>query len=169
MKINQDTIDLISQFETLHDGDLSQIGLQPKLCPAGIWTVGFGHALLDGNGQFLRGKAYETEAYRQYGYLTEQGAEALLAQDLVVFGKGVEKLLTASPMSNEFGAMVSLAFNIGLGAFAKSSVLRHFNDYHKLLAADAFLMWDKATVNGKRVVLPGLVRRRQAERLLFLR
>ena len=168
-KVNQDTINLVKHFEGIHDGDLSAIGLQPKMCPSGVWTVGYGHALTDQSGHFLRGQSGEEEAYRQYGYLTEQGAEALLEQDLNEFSHDVERLLQAPAMSNEFGAMVSLAYNIGINSFAKSSVLRNFNAYHKLLAADAFLLWNKATVNGKRVILPGLVRRRQAERLLFLK
>lgn len=167
--LNADTITLIKQFESLHDGDLSKIGLQPKQCPAGVWTVGYGHALRGHDGHYLRGKEDEAEAYKHYGYLTEEGAEALLQQDLAEFSSDVERLLTLPATSNEFGAMVSLAYNIGINNFAKSSVLRHFNANHKLLASDAFLLWTKATVNGQRKVLPGLVRRRQAERLLFLK
>ncbi len=167
--VNQETIDLVKHFEGLHDGDLTTIGLQPKQCPAGVWTVGYGHALRGGDGHFLRGPDGEIEAYRQYGYLTEQGAEELLAQDLHEFAQDVDRLLIMPATSNELGAMVSLAYNIGINAFAGSTVLRRFNNNQKLLAADAFLLWTKATVKGKRVRLAGLVRRRQAERLLFLR
>lgn len=168
-KVNQETIDLIKRFEGLHDGDLSKIGLQPKLCPAGVWTIGYGHALRGEDGHFLRGKAGEAEAYRRYSFLTEQDAEELLAQDANEFAHDVERLLLRPATANEFGAMVSLAYNIGINAFSGSTVLRRFNQGQTLQAADAFLLWNKATVNGKKVVLNGLVRRRQAERLLFLK
>jgi lysozyme len=55
MSVNQATINLIKHFESLHDGDLSKIGLQPKQDCAGIWTVGYGHALRNNNGAYLRG------------------------------------------------------------------------------------------------------------------
>jgi lysozyme len=168
MKINTATLELIKRFESLHDGDLSVIGLQPKQCPAGVWTVGYGHALRGGDGHFLRGKEDEQEAYLQYGYLTEQGAEALLLEDTEEFAADVERLLLKKPTENQFGAMVSLAYNIGINAFAHSSVMQFFNQGQMSDAADAFLSWNKGTVKGKKVVLNGLVRRRQAERLLFI-
>ncbi len=174
VKVCQEAIDLIKEFESLHDGDLSKIGLQPKLCPAGVWTVGFGSALRDHNGNLLRGKEGMDEAYRQYGYLTEEGAEELLAQDLAEFAKGVADCIDVELSPEQFGACVSLAYNIGLGdfpnsrrpgGFRASTVRRKINEGDFKGAADAFLMWNKS--NGK--VLAGLVRRRKAERLLFLK
>lgn len=168
LKINQATIDLIKHFESLHDGDLSRVGLQPKMCPAGIYTIGYGRAVMDAKGNYCRGASGKAEAYRQYDTITEQQAEQFLAEDLTAFGADVERLLLMPVSENEFGAMVSLAYNIGIHAFATSSVLRYFNKDDMPRAANAFLLWNKGTVNGKKVVLPGLVRRRQAERLLFL-
>lgn len=168
LSINQATIDLIKHFESLHDGDLSRVGLQPKMDCIGIWTVGYGHAVMDAKGNYCRGSLGRAEAYRQYDTLTEAQAERLLADDLAAFSADVERLLLMPVSDNEFGAMVSLAYNIGINAFAKSSVLRYFNQDDLSRAADAFLLWNKGTVNGRRVILPGLVRRRQAERLLFL-
>ena len=55
MKTSQVGINLIKHFEGLHDGDLKEIGLQPKKCPAGIWTQGYGSAMRDKNGNFLKG------------------------------------------------------------------------------------------------------------------
>lgn len=165
---NQAAIDLIKKFESLHDGDLSSICLQPKMCPAGIWTVGYGHALRDGNGQFLAGESCRAAAYRQYAVLEESGAKALLRQDVQTFSKYVSDMLGNIPSANQFGAMVSLCYNIGTGAFMNSTVLRQFNAGNAAAAADAFLLWNKGTVRGKKVILPGLVKRRLAEKALFL-
>ena len=55
MKTSNIGIELIKEFESLHDGDLSIIGLQPKMCPAGIWTEGYGHAMRDNKGNFIKG------------------------------------------------------------------------------------------------------------------
>lgn len=162
--INTEGLALIKQFESLHDGDLTVVGLQPKLCPAGIWTVGFGRALTDQRGSFLRGQAGRDEAYAQYSNLSMEQAEQFLMEDTSKFSKGVADLLKVEVSSNEFSALVSLAYNIGLGAFKKSTVLRRLNAGDKGGAADAFLMWNKS--NGK--TLRGLVRRREAERKLFL-
>jgi len=77
-------------------------------------------------------------------------------------------MLTAPANDNQFGAFVSLAYNIGPGAFSRSSALRRFNEGKVALAAEAILAWNKATVNGRKVVLRGLARRREAEKALFL-
>ena len=63
MKTSQKGINLIKYFESLHDGDLTEIGLQPKMCPAGIWTEGYGHAIRDLKGQFFKGKDNKLKAY----------------------------------------------------------------------------------------------------------
>ena len=64
--------------------------------------------------------------------------------------------------------MLSLTYNIGTGAFSTSTVLRKVNSGDIAGAADAFLLWDKGTVDGQLVVIPGLLKRRQAERTVFL-
>ena len=69
---------------------------------------------------------------------------------------------------NQFAAMVSLCFNIGSGNFKTSSVLRRHREGDDAAAADAFLLWDKAHVDGELVELDGLLRRREAERTLYL-
>ena len=92
MSISEQGLALIKHFETLHDGDLSTIGLQPKMCPAGVWTVGYGRALLGADGKFLKGKEGKTEAYRQYPNLSENQAEQMLREDTAVYGKRVLKV-----------------------------------------------------------------------------
>jgi len=162
--INAKGIALITHFEGLHDGDLSEIGLQPKMCPAGIWTVGYGHALRDNNGKFLKGIDNKAAAYKIAPALTLKQAEDLLQQDLHVFEEGVNNLVSVELTDNELAALVSLAYNIGLGNLAKSTLLLLLNKCQYKSAAEQFLVWDKC--GGK--PLRGLTLRRQAERNLFL-
>lgn len=166
--IPQTAIDLIKHYESLHDGDLREIGLQPKLCPAGVWTVGYGRALTDPDtGAFLR-EADKEKAYTLYPLITETQAEEFLAEDLERFELTVRKLTRYHLSDVQVGACTSLCYNIGIGNFSKSSVAR-FASIGKIdLAADAFLLWNQSTVNGVRKVLPGLVARRRSEQHLFL-
>lgn len=97
--------------------------------------------------------------------ITQAQADARIAKRLEQeFEPGVRVVLVDVPRQCEFDAMVCLAYNIGLGNFKGSSVVRRFNMGNMAGAADAFLMWDKA--GGK--TMRGLVRRRAAERALFL-
>ena len=146
MNINKATVDLVKEFE----------GFEAKAykCPAGVWTIGYG-----------------TTAAAGVGIVPEAGmvigkteAEGYLHAALEKFSQQIAPAIKAPINENEFGAFVSLAYNIGAGAFKKSSALRHFNAGDKGKAADALTMWNK--VGGK--VLAGLVRRRTAERALFL-
>lgn len=144
--INQRALDLIKEFE----------GFRAKAYadPVGVWTIGYGTTARAGLG--IDPKPGMT--------ITEAEADRLLRAGVDKFAAQVMEKLTRAPTDNQFGAMVSLAYNIGPGEFAKSSVLRMFNRGDTAAAADAFLLWDKA--DGK--VMPGLVRRRKAERALFL-
>ncbi len=119
---------------------------------AGIWTIGYGH----------------TPAAR--GQVIDQAeADRLLLHDLGAASKGVEGATDAAHTTdNQFSAMVSLTFNIGLGGFRGSTVLRQHRAMKFELAADAFLMWNKAHVDGKLVPVAGLTRRRGEERMLYL-
>ncbi len=141
--VNDATIELIKRNEgcVLHSYQDS----------VGVWTIGYGHT-----------GDHVTEGL----HITQSQAEQILRQDLERFEDGVDAVLAddADTSDNEFGAMVSLAYNIGLGAFARSSVLRYHNAGQKDAAAQAFLMWDHA--GG--VALPGLRRRRKEERGLYL-
>jgi lysozyme len=157
-------LDLIKHFEGLHDGDLTKIGLQPKMCPAGIWTVGWGHALIDPvSHKFLRGDADKSKAYAMYPALTLAQADAFLADDVKKFERMVNDLrLTLSQA--QFDAIVSFIYNCGLSNFEKSTLLRRIKAKASVSDIEkAFLMWNKA--DGK--VLPGLTLRRQCEALLF--
>lgn len=95
---------------------------------------------------------------------TQEEADARFLDDLTKFGDGVDRLVRVPLTDNQFAALVSFAYNVGLGALAGSTLLRKLNagDYEG--AADQFPRWNK----GGGRVLPGLVRRRAAERDLFL-
>jgi lysozyme len=163
MTISQKGLDLIKHFEQLHDGDLKEIGLQPKMCPAGIWTVGYGRALRNGKGVFLKGEADKAEAFRQYPNLTEAQAEKMLFEDTLDYGNRINSL-KLDLKQHQFDALVSFAYNVGFNALKQSTLLKRI----KVNASDiniqaAFGMWVKA--NGS--VMLGLVRRRRAEAELF--
>lgn len=146
MKISRAGIDLVKKWEGCR--------LKAYRCSAGVLTIGYGHTSAAGAPKVVEGMI-----------ITQQTADDILVQDLVKYEAAVQKALTRSPTQNQFDAMVSLCFNIGPGAFAKSSLVRKFNAGDLAGAADAFLLWRKA--GGK--VLPGLEARRQDERKLFLR
>jgi lysozyme len=141
MKTNDIGRALIEHFEGLR--------LEAYKCPAGVWTIGYGH----------------TKDVKRGQKITPQEADALLMADLYEFEEGVHKAVgLALTSENEFSAMVSLAYNIGVGAFRTSSVLRLHKDGHHAEAGAAFKLWNKA--NGK--VLAGLNARRAAEAELYL-
>ena len=164
-------IELIKHYEGIHDGDLKTIGLQPKACPVGIWTVGYGRALTHPKtGKFLKGIADKAVALSLYPSLTEQQATEMLKEDLSRFESSVRHLVKKPINEEQMGACVSLCYNIGVGNFTKSSVLRHINNSKMDLAAEAFLLWNKGNIDAdpELEVLPGLTFRRRSERHLFL-
>ena len=124
--------------------------LKAYKCPAGVWTIGYGHT---------GPEVHEGQT------ITQQEAEVILENDLKKFIDGVDKLVTVELTSNQLGALVSFAFNVGLGNLKSSTLLKILNQGRYVDAAEQFLRWNKA--GGK--VLPGLTRRREAERLLFLK
>jgi lysozyme len=119
----------------------------------GIWTIGVGHTAAAGN-----------PAPRAGMTITAAESDEILSRDLRLFEKAVRDAVTVPLAQHEFDALVSLAFNIGAGAFAKSTLVKKLNAGDRAGAANAFLSWNKA--GGK--VLKGLATRRAAERLQFL-
>lgn len=174
MKISKDGVDLIKQFESLHDGDLKVIGLQPKLCPAGIWTVGYGRALIDPvSKQFLRGEQDKAQAFKMYPNLTEAQAEQFLQEDLVRYSTRTDRVINNIKRKlneNQYSALVSFVYNVGDGALAGSNLLRKISINHNdPTIKDEFLKWNKARVKGVLKVLNGLTKRRTAEANLYFK
>lgn len=138
--------------------DAERLSLTAYLCPAGIPTIGWGHTRTVTRADVGKKRISEEEAHR------------LLAEDIAEAVIGVELALVRKPTANQFSAMVSLAFNIGNTAFAKSSIVRHHNAGNVQAAAKAFGLWIKARnpKTGKLEPLPGLVARRAKEAALYL-
>lgn len=157
-------VELIKSFEGILDGDPSTVNLDPYLCPAGYWTIGWGHVALDPRGKQIKGAENEKLARSVYpGGITKAEAEVLLTDDVRRFSAGVEQLLKAKISDARFCALVSFAFNVGVGALERSTLLKLVNQGAFDQVAPQFLRWTKA--NGKE--LAGLKRRREAEAALW--
>lgn len=115
----------------------------------GVWTIGYGHTGAD---------------VKPGMTITQVQAEELLDKDLEKFEDGVDVLLQVNVNENQFAALVCFAYNCGLGNLKQSTLLRCINKHNSEQAANEFLRWNKA--GG--VEVPGLTRRRKAERELFL-
>lgn len=139
-KISQNGINLIKKFEGCE--------LQAYLCPAGVWTIGYGH----------------TAGVYSGMKITVAKAEAYLKEDLVEFESSVNNLVKVQITQNMFDALVSFAFNLGSGSLKNSTLLVQLNKGNVQKAANEFDKWVYA--DGQ--VLPGLVERRAAEKKLFL-
>jgi len=142
MKLSQAGLDLIKRFEGCK--------LKAYQDAVGIWTIGYGH----------------TGPNVHEGLtITQKQADDILAQDAGRFASGVSANVNVSLTQAEFDALVSFAFNVGLGAFKTSTLLKLLNDNaDRTVVASQFLRWNKA---GGRV-LDGLTKRRNAEKALFL-
>lgn len=145
MIINQEALDLIKRFEGLR--------LTAYQDSVGVWTIGYGTTARAGIGVFPKAGMTCTEAE----------AEAWLRAVVDKFARQVGAMITRPVTDNQFGAMVSLAYNIGPGNFSTSSVLKKTNAGDFAGAAASFALWNKA--GGK--VLKGLVTRRAAEAALY--
>ena len=143
-QVTRTAVDLIKRFE----------GYRQKAAqlPDGRWTVGYGHTL----------------TARAGASVSEKDAEALLLYDLISVAHSVNEHTYAPLNQNQFDALVCFAFNIGLDNFLRSGVLRRINEGSLLQAACAMEMWRKADFEGERIVIDALVRRRSAEKTLFL-
>jgi lysozyme len=119
----------------------------------GRWTIGYGHTL----------------TAREGAEITEPDAEALLLYDLIGASHAVNEYVFAPLTQNQFDALVSFVFNIGVRAFRGSPTLRRLNEGRPLEAALAMELWRKADLEGERIVIDALVRRRAAEKALFLK
>lgn len=140
-RINADGLALIKEYEGLH--------LKPYRCPAGIWTVGYGHTrgVMDGM------------------TITAQEAEELLQDDLRMIERAVCRLVRVKLSDNQFSALVCFAFNVGVGSFERSTLLRLLNRGWYDQVPAQLLRWNRA--GGE--ALGGLTRRRIAEGQLWKR
>src|SRR6185295_9414570 len=123
----------------------------------GVLTIGYGHTSAAGEPKVMAGMT-----------ITKELADQYLANDLIKVERDVERLVKVPLNQNQFDALVSFTFNLGAGNLARSSLLKKLNAGDYSGAADEFLKWTGAKQIGSGPI-PGLVRRREAERKLFLK
>ena len=143
-QVSRAAIELIKTFE----------GYRQKAAqlPDGRWTIGYGHTL----------------TARKGAEVSAADAEALLMYDLIAVAHAVNEHSYTPLIQNQFDALCCFAFNVGVDNFRRSSVLRRVNEGQMLQAACAMEMWRTADFEGERIVIDALVRRRAAEKTLFL-
>ena len=157
LKVNQAGLDIIKSYESLHDGNLKVIGLQPKLCPAGIWTEGYGRAMRGKDGKFLtKLNTTQEQAEKLATIHTKLQAEVALLEDTEEFSNKIKPMIKVKVDNNMFSALVSFSYNLGVGALQKSTLLKKLNAKDFIGASEEFKKWNRA--GGK--VLEGLTRRR---------
>lgn len=140
MKISEAGLDLIKKYEGCR--------LEAYKCPAGIWTIGYGH----------------TAGVCEGMEITEAQADAYLRTDVMNAERCVNASVKGAITQGQHDALTSFVFNLGCANLRKSTLLRELNEGNDLSAASEFMKWVNA--GGKR--LPGLVARRQEEMRLFL-
>lgn len=148
MKISDKGLALIKKWEGCK--------LHAYLDVVGVPTIGFGSI------------AYPNGRPVQLGdQITQEQADALLVRECESKCRAISKLIQATVNQNEFDALASLAYNIGEGAFAKSTLLRKLNASDHQGAAQQFLVWNKGIIDGVKVEIEGLTNRRRDEKNLF--
>ena len=120
--------------------------------PGGRWTIGYGHV----------------RTAREGLTISEKDAEDLLVYDLKPVEDAISTTVFAPLLQNQFDALVSLAFNISVSQFRNSDILQNLNGGDYLAAANGFDVWRRARLNGRVIVVDALVRRRAAEKSMFL-
>jgi len=147
MKISQNGLDLIKKFEGLK--------LDAYQDSVGVWTIGYGSTYWPDGRRVKKGDKLSGDAE----------AEQLLRDAVKTYEAGVNRAVKVHMTQNQFDALVSFAFNLGVGALEKSTLVKKLNKIDLIPVANEFSRWTKA--GGKE--LEGLRRRRSAERDLFLK
>ncbi|HRP11846.1 MAG TPA: lysozyme [Terricaulis sp.] len=133
--------------------DVEGFRAEPTRLPDGAWVIGHGHVRADEPG----------------GPVTPAEAADLLVRDVAEFERLVNAHVTARLAQSQFDALVSFAFSVGEEAFVQSQVLRRVNNAEHVAAACALDAWRKAEIDGALEVVDTLVRRRAAEKALYLK
>jgi lysozyme len=140
IKVSGRGLELIKQSEGVF--------LQAYRCPANVLTIGYGH----------------TAGVQPGDVITAEQADTFLQEDVAEPVRAVNRLVTVPLTQNQFDALVSFVFNLGIGNFRTSTLLKKLNAGDYTGAAEEFPRWVRA--GGKQ--LPGLIKRRDAEKSLFL-
>lgn len=146
MRTSNQGVELIKHYEGLR--------IKPYRCSAGVPTIGYGST-------YYPDGIKVTMVDRP---ITEEEAETLLAATLLPFEREIDRMVTVPLSQGQFDALVSFSFNLGSAALRGSTLLKKLNQGDKDGAAIQFGAWVKAAGQ----VLPGLVKRRESERKMFL-
>lgn len=156
MKTSNIGVSLIKHFESLHDGDLKEIGLQPKKDPIGIWTEGYGRAMRDEHGNFLKGAKMPKPTI-----ISESMALLALANDLRAYENIVNNKVKVPLKQCQFDALVSHTYNTGGSNTLFNLINNEAND-------ESIKKWfETKYITGGGKVLKGLIERRKAESKLY--
>ncbi len=176
-KVNKEGVDLIKSLETCvltaYADPASPLGIELRKSLAKRasgweklsgepWTVGWGSTGLDYFNLDAKGQPTRIGPGTKW---TQAQADERKEKDLEKFSAQVEALLKVPVTDNQFAALVSFAYNCGIGNLKSSTLLRKVNESKFMEAAAEFLKWNKA--QGQ--VMAGLTRRREAEKALFLK
>lgn len=145
MQISQNGLNLIEHFEGLR--------LASYQDSVGVWTIGYGTTCYPSGQPVRKGET-----------CTVEQANSFIAHDVAKFAAGVTNLVKVPVNQNQFDALVSFSYNLGLGALGGSTLLKKLNAKDYVGASNEFTKWNKA--GGK--VLDGLTLRRQSEHNLFI-
>jgi lysozyme len=166
MKLSQAGADLMHRYEGCRN--------RPYLCPAHIWTIGYGHVLYQAQIRLpmVKKEGESVQIRKEYPLVegdnrvwSKEEINALFATDVSSFERGVLRLVPGvAGRQGVFDALVSFAFNAGLGNLQRSQIRIRANRGDWEGAAESLMDWTK----GGGRVLPGLVKRREAEKALFL-
>jgi lysozyme len=157
MSLDHRVIEMIKHHEGVRQ--------KPYQCPALLWTVGVGHVIDPNHAKVPLAERKALPIPDGWNRTLTMGeVDEILAQDLARFESGVRRLCPDGLSPGRFGALVSFAFNVGLGNLQRSTIRMKHNRGEYDAAAESFLMWTKA--GGKE--LPGLVKRRKDEMALYL-
>ena len=141
MKISERGINFIQHFEGFYS--------KPYYCPAGVLTIGFGTVIK--KGMYVDG-------------ITKEQATELMMNELNKNERSINRLIKVELNQNQFDALCSFVYNLGAGSLQASTLRKKLNSGEYLDAANEFLKW----VYGGGKKLKGLVRRRLAEREMFI-
>jgi len=160
MIVSDEGLRFIAEFESLHDGDLTKIGIQPKTDCSGIWTVGYGHAL------FIHGKpvfdfALVEKFFPEFLNIDDAKAWELLKEDTNKAGDIVKASVRAYYTQRQFDMLTSHTMNTG----GSSTLFQLINDGAKM--EDIGNWWKNHYITSLEKKLPGLVRRRSEEFTIY--
>lgn len=152
MNISQEGIALIKKFEGCPTENNMAVSYR---CAANVPTIGYGST------------RYKGQPVVDGMYITMEEAESLLKHELIEFEGYIKKYVEVNLNQNQFDSLVAWVFNLGPSALSSSTMLKKLNNEEYNQVPSEMRKWCKATVDGEKVVLPGLERRRLAESMLF--